>query len=175
MDLDDILDDELEEEFKEFDFGLSSPIASSKSTRISLNFIRQHQNGLNKHREKLLNRVPNQGEYVFLRLNSVTDEDIAYLSAYTGDEFALLRGKNEDVIFHGTPLHCHLEKNELLMDLLKAHKLRLECHTHPDIGTIIPSADDREFIKAIGQQKSRIISSYTGIIVEFQANIFNDI
>lgn len=155
--------------------GLASPLASEESTKISLQFIRERRKGLNKHRQSLLNRVPEQEKWAVFSLNSIEDKDLAYLSAATGDEFALLRGKKEDILFHGTVAHCHLEKDELLMSLLREHKICLECHSHPDFEMIIPSQDDRDFIASFGQKSSRIISSYTGKVITFNANRFEDL
>ena len=153
--------------------GLFSPLASEDSTRVSLESIRNGQDSLNKHRQKLLARVPNSNDWSRFDLNSVTNKDLAYLSAETGDEFALMRGKNEDVLFHGTTDNCALEKDTLLMDLLKSHKLRLECHSHPDYERIIPSKEDRAFIKYIDQKESKIISSYTGKEITFTSDPFS--
>ncbi len=155
--------------------GLASPLASEESTKISLQFIRERRKGLNKHRQLLLNRVPEQEKWAVFSLNSIEDKDLAYLSAATGDEFALLRGKKEDILFYGTVAHCHLEKDELLMSLLREHKISLECHSHPDFEMIIPSQDDRNFIASFGQKSSRIISSYTGKVITFNANRFEDL
>ena len=169
MDLFDDLDEELEIS------GLSSPLASEESTRRSLASIRNGEDGLNKHRQSLLNRVPEQETWASFKVNSIEDKDLAYLSAETGDEFALLRGKNEDILYHGTPRHCHIERSDTLMELLNSHKLFLEIHTHPDFEKIVPSSEDRKFIASFGQKKSKIISSYTGKIIEFQANWFDDL
>ena len=98
---------------------------------------------------------------------------MAYLAAKTGDEFALLRGKTNDIVFHGVKYHCHIEGT--LLELLKAKNLRLVAHTHPDYGEIYPSNDDRVFLKYIGQKTSKIISSITGIEQVFSANPFDDI
>lgn len=170
MDWDDILDDESRETE-----GLSSPLASEESTRISLESVREQRDGLNRHRQSLLDRVPEKESFASFRLNAIEDKDLAYLSAATGDEFALLRGKNEDILYHGISYHCHIEKSDVLMELLRSHKVRLEAHTHPDRGRIIPSADDRRFIASIGQKSSKIVSSYTGKVIEFTANMFEDI
>ena len=61
------------------------------------------------------------------------------------------------------------------MELLNSHKIRLETHTHPDYEKIIPSTDDRNFIASFGQKSSKIVSSYTGKVIEFHANMFEDI
>lgn len=155
--------------------GLSSPLASEESMRISLESLRKGYDGLNRHRQSLLSRVPERDTYASFPLNAIEYKDLAYLSAETGDEFALLRGKHEDVLYHGTQLHCHIEDSDTLMALLQTHKLRLEIHSHPDFGKIAPSSGDRNFLKAIGQKKSKIISSYTGKILEFSDNEFEDL
>ena len=36
-------------------------------------------------------------------------KDLAYLTAKTGHEFAILRGKREDILFHGTDRRCIFE------------------------------------------------------------------
>ena len=92
MDLDDILYDErCENDIKDIEYtrGLSSPLASEESTKISLESIREQRDGLNKHRQSLLNRVPEQETWASFKINSIEDKDLAYLSASTGDEFAL--------------------------------------------------------------------------------------
>ena len=37
---------------------------------------------------------------------SVSLQDIDFLSAKTGHEFALLKGKKNDILFHGDARHC---------------------------------------------------------------------
>lgn len=152
--------------------GLFSPLASEESTRISLESIRNGIAGLNKHRINLLNRVPEPNDWSRFSLNTINNKDLAYLSAETGDEFALLRGKEEDILFHGTHGNCAIEKDEILMELLKSHKLQLECHSHPDHERIIPSKEDRDFLKYIGQKESKIISSYSGKEITFTSDRF---
>ena len=53
---------------------------------------------------------------------------------------------------------------------------RVPCsNTHSDYGKIKPSADDREFLKHIGQKSSIIISYITGAEFEFGSNSFEEI
>lgn len=177
MDLDDIFDIDSEDyaRYPQDTDGLYSPLSSEESMRTSLEDIRSGRAGLNKHRQSLLNRIPEQNSWHPFPLNTVEDKDLAYLSAETGDEFALLRGKREDIFFHGTPRNCHLEKEETLMDMLYSKKFGLEIHSHPDRGPLTASQQDRDFIRSIGQKESKIISSYTGKIIPFRANIFEDL
>lgn len=148
-------------------------LSSSESTRISLEAVRLGEAGLNKHRQALLNRVPNQNDWVALKKDIVTVKDIAYLSAATHDEFALLRGKVKDILFHGESEHCYFD--EELIGLLKSNKLRLVVHSHPDYNKIRSSSDDREFLKYIEQKESLIVSYITGDVKRFTQSAFDDI
>lgn len=148
-------------------------LSSTASAQKSLEAIRNGDAGLNDKRKNILARVPNSNEWAALKRDSVTIKDIAYLSAATKHEFALLRGKKNDSIFHGVEQDCNF--NEELLSLLKIGKLRLIAHTHPDYGMIEPSADDRAFLRYIGQSDSIIISYITGVERRFFANIFDEL
>lgn len=148
-------------------------LSSSASTRTSLEAIRSNRAGLTQKREGILARVPYSGDWAAFDKDSIAIIDIAYLAARTGDEFALLRGKTKDIVFHGIKHHCQFDGE--LLDLLKTKKLRLVAHTHPDYGEIFPSGDDRDFLKYIEQKTSIIISSITGIERTFSVNPFDDI
>ncbi|MBO5160513.1 MAG: hypothetical protein J6B94_13210 [Lachnospiraceae bacterium] len=148
-------------------------LSSSASTQTSLEAIRNKRAGLTQKREKILSQAPNSGDWATFHKDTIDIKDLAYLAAKTGDEFALLRGKAKDIVFHGVPYHCHIEGE--LLELLKSKNLRLVAHTHPDYGEISPSNDDRDFLKYIGQKTSKIISSITGIEQTFSENLFDDI
>lgn len=148
-------------------------LSSGESIRVSLAAIKNGDAGLNQHRAKLLYRVPNSNDWAALKKDSVTVKDIAYLSAATHHEFALLRGKSKDILFHGDRAHCYFDDE--LMDLLKSKKLRLVVHSHPDYNDIKPSADDRAFLRSINQKESLIVSYITGEISSFTSNMFDDI
>lgn len=146
-------------------------LSSSKSMRISLEAVRNGEAGLNAHRQSLLERVPKQGDWARFTLNSLELKDLAYLTASTGDEFALLRGKKEDIMFHGDARNCCFEGN--LVELLINNKLYLEGHSHPAEEIPIASDEDREALSIIGQKDSKIISGMTGIITEYGVNRFS--
>jgi len=150
----------------------STILSSSASTQKSLEAIRNGDADLNERRKSILARVPHSNDWAAFEHESIRIKDIAYLSAATHQEFALLRGKSKDIVFHGIERHC--EFNEELLSLLKTKKLRLIAHTHPDYGFIEPSADDRDFLKYIEQRKSIIVSYITGYEMEFTSNIFDD-
>ena len=148
-------------------------LSSSKSVRTSLQAVYNGPAGLNLRRQQMLDRVPKSNDWAAFKLNSIKIRDIAYLSAATHHEFAILRGKSKDILFHGVRWHCNFS-NELI-ELLKERKLRLIAHTHTDIDRIVASLDDREFLRAIGQKESIIISSITGDEKVFYADMFEDL
>lgn len=135
-------------------------LSSTNSVITSLTAIKEGTAGLNEHRRALLNRVPNTGDWAKMNLNYVEVIDLAYLSAATDDEFALLWGKKSDIILHGSELKCVF--SDELLTLLKAKALRLVAHSHPDFDMICPSQEDINFLRLIGQKDSLIVSSYTG-------------
>lgn len=145
-------------------------LSSTSSMRISLKAIYDGEAGLNERRKQILSRVPNSDNWATFEYNSISVKDIAYLSAATHHEFALLRGKSKDILFHGVGCHCNIIGE--MLELLKQRKLRLIAHTHPDYDEIIPSKDDRLFLKQIGQQESIIISYITGKELTFSASLF---
>ena len=151
---------------------LASSLASARSIQISLESIRLGEAGLTKRRENLLNRVPNEGDYASFKKDSITIEDLAYLSAQEGHEFALLRSKSNDILLHGNGTGCTFTDD--LEVLLVQGRMELVAHSHPDVDHIIPSSEDRDFLKSIGQKKSVIISWYTGRQLEFYADEFKE-
>ena len=143
-------------------------ISSTHSTQVSLDAVKHGKAGLDKRRKGLLDRVPHQGDSAEFVPGSLEMKDLAYLTAKTGDEFAILRGKDCDILWHGTPQNCDvLSKYE---DDLLSHKLELYGHSHP--GEPIPRAslNDIRFLRYIDQKKSMIISGMTGYIREFADN-----
>ncbi len=152
---------------------MKKTLSSTASTITSLESIRNGEAGLTEKRKNMLARVPSSNDWAPFEKDTISIKDIAYLSAATHHEFALLRGKTKDIVVHGVERHCHF--SEELLELLQAKKLRLIAHTHPDYGKIIPSAEDREFLKHIGQKSSVIISYITGSEFEFGLNSFEEI
>ena len=143
---------------------------SSKSIQTSLQAIREGNAGLNAHRQSILNRVPDIGDFASFRFEALELIDLAYLTAMTGHEFAILRGKDVDILFHGDRVHCQFV--EALADMLVAHKLFILGHSHPGEDDPIPSRGDREALKKIGQKRSTIVSARTGKMREFGPDEF---
>lgn len=144
-------------------------LSSGKSRRVSLRRIKEKKSGLSQRRNKLLSRVPNIDDWAKFKVGTIKNIDLAYLTAKTGHEFALLRGKTIDVLFHGEKGKC--EFDEVLSEMLISKKLRLEAHSHPE-EIPVPSRDDRNTLERIGQNKSIIVSAVTGQETVFTRNQF---
>ena len=120
----------------------------------------------------MLMRVPFSGDWARFPLNHLTMKDLAYLTAKTGHEFAILRGKTEDILFHGENLRCAFD--DILVEMLLTKRLRIYGHSHPGEDIPVPSPQDRETLKQIAQAESKLISGRTGLEITFTLEIFND-
>lgn len=145
-------------------------VSSSKSTKTSLEYVYKGKAGLNKHRSTLLSKVPKTGDFARLPNGSVTNKDLAYLSASEKHEFALWRSKTEEVLCHGSHYHCDLPDD--IYDELLSGKYKLIAHTHVDRGVLVPSQDDMDLLIYLGQKKSTIIG-IDGQEHEFYADLFD--
>ena len=148
-------------------------VSSSHSLRISLTDLRSGKAGLNKKRTNLLTRIPHSGDWLCTKKGEYEIADLAFLTAATGHEFAILSGKREDIIFHGTERSCVFK--DTVADLLKSHKFSLLAHSHPFEDYPVPSKDDRNVLKEIEQRESKIISATTGITITFTQNQFDEL
>ncbi len=141
--------------------------------QISLQAIRNGSAGLDARRKSMLARVSNTGDWASFGLETLTTKDVAYLTAYTGHEFAILRGKHKDILLHGDSYHCDF--CDILYNMLLNKKVEIFCHSHPGEEYPTPSIEDRDTLKAIGQSRSIIISGLTGFEVVFSVNMFDDV
>ena len=146
--------------------GLS--IESTKSKITALKKVHEKKAELNKHRSGLLKRIPNIGEYEIFEKGHVTLEDLAYLTAFTDCEFALLKGKKNDILFHGERNKCCFDTN--ISEYLRSHKYKLYAHSHPYEDNPVPSVADRTTLEDIGQESSLIISATTFRTTKYSNN-----
>lgn len=140
-------------------------LKSAQSMRVSLESIRNGEGGLDAHRTIMLQRVPEPGDWARFPLEHLKMKDLAYLTAKTGHEFAILRGKSEDILFHGKATRCTFD--DVLADMLLSGRLRIFGHSHPGEETPVPSNEDREILKKIGQTKSHLIAARSGLEIVF--------
>lgn len=148
-------------------------LCSTQSIRVSLASLRNGSGGLDAHRQTMLNRAPCSGDWARFPLDHLTMKDLAYLTAKTGHEFAILRGKSEDILFHGESVRCTFD--DILVEMLLSNRLTIYGHSHPGEDVPIPSPQDRETLKKIGQDCSKLISGRTGIEITFSLSLFDDL
>lgn len=132
--------------------------------------IRRGEGGLDEHRVSMLRRVPDIGDWAKFPYEHLSMKDLAYLTAKTGHEFAILRGKHQDILFHGTAQRCSFD--DVLVDLLMSKRLTIYGHSHPGEVNPVPSEGDRGALREIRQRSSRLISGMSGIETEFTADPF---
>lgn len=142
---------------------------SPKSYKRSLMDIAAGKAGLNQHRQNILNKLQNSGDYARYEIDSITIRDLAYLSAATRNEFALFRSKREDIIIRGNSRACDIVGD--LGEEILTRKYEWVAHSHVDGGNLTASAADRETLRKLGQRKS-IIVGIDGEEIEFYQSPF---
>ena len=118
----------------------------------------------------MLDRVPEIGDWAAFGHETLELKDLAYLTAKVGHEFALLRGKREDILFHGDRGECHFVGT--LEVMLLNHQLEIIGHSHPGEEDPEPSPADRAVLRKINQKKSIVISGMTGRMNDFTEDPF---
>lgn len=145
-------------------------LQSTQSMKISLESIRRGEGGLDEHRASMLGRVPAVGDWAKFPYEHLSMKDLAYLTAKTGHEFAILRGKRIDILFHGSDRSCAFD--DILAELLLSQRLKLYGHSHPGEMTPVASPEDREVLQMIGQKTSRLIAALSGVEIQFSDDPF---
>jgi SPP1 gp7 family putative phage head morphogenesis protein len=142
---------------------------STKSYKRSLQDIARGKAGLDKRRQNILSRLPNSGDYHRFEREYLYTRDLAYLSAATGNEFALFRSKHEDILIRGDKRTCNIVGE--LGDEIIERKYEWIAHSHVDGGNLAASLADMETLKLLGQLHS-IIVGLDGEEVEFYQSPF---
>ena len=143
---------------------------SPKSYKRSLLDIAAGKAGLNQHRQNILKKLQNSGDYARYEIDSITIRDLAYLSAATKNEFALFRSKREDIVIRGNSRACDIS-GDLGEEILN-RRYEWVAHSHVDGGNLTASAADRETLRKLGQRKS-IIVGIDGEEIEFYQSPFD--
>ena len=145
-------------------------LQSAQSMRVSLESIRRGEGGLDEYRASMLRRVPNIGDWAKFPHEHLAMKDLAYLTAKTGHEFAILRGKHEDILFHGLAQRCTFD--DILVDFLLSKRMTIYGHSHPGEEFPIASPQDRQTLQRIGQSRSRLISGISGREITYSPDQF---
>jgi hypothetical protein len=118
--------------------------------------------GLSRSQRLLLDRLPAEGATATVIKRSVTARDLAAMTAYTGDEFAMLTNGARRMVVRGTATGVPIDVD--LAAELAGRGWRLSAHTHPGSTDLIlmSSAGDRAVLSAFGQRNSLILNSRAG-------------
>lgn len=101
--------------------------------KVLIEALQKNEIGLNDHRRKMLARVPEPNDWAAF-MYRIEPEELIWAAAATGDSFALFRGEDIDVLFHGRNDSCSV--SGLLLDMLGREKLRLIAKCCP--GELVP-------------------------------------
>lgn len=105
---------------------------------IILNALQRGEVGLNDARQKMLQRVPESGDWAVFQ-HRIAPIDIVWLTAKTGDRFCIFRGEELDILLHdGKDAGAY---DHLLMTLLKTSDIILTSESSP--GTLEPILNNR--------------------------------
>ena len=138
---------------------IDSPIEQRNTGKGNPNAMLTFGVELNNRQKELLEMLPNYDSRIVVNRNSVNMKDLAALTAYTGDEFAMFTKGNERLIIRGN-------KSSVNIDALKAKALseegyRWSGHTHPgvDSNCLLASAGDKAILDCFDQETSVIYNS----------------
>ena len=93
-----------------------------ETKRVLIHALQNEEIGLNDYRQKLLNRVPDSGDWAAFQYK-IEPEEIVWLAAKTGDEFVLLSAGNYQIILHGERTGCTIK--DPLLYLLEESRMRV--------------------------------------------------
>ena len=101
--------------------------------KVLIEALQKNEIGLNDYRRNILARVPEPNDWAAF-MYRIEPEELIWAAAAAGDSFALFRGEDIDVLFHGQNDSCSV--SGLLLDMLSREKLRLIAKCCP--GELVP-------------------------------------
>ena len=114
---------------------------------------------LSVKQQSILDRLPRDKAKDTFDKRDVSMLDLAAFTAKTGNEFAMFTLRGERLVIRGNESRVYLSPTDT--KVLISSGYRFSGHTHVGIGaaSLIPSGEDMEFLKYIGQQKSSIYNA----------------
>ena len=144
-------------------------IASEQSQyREYLQSLKDGKVTLRREQKKLLEQVPEVGNWTKLRKKQVSVKDLAALTASTGHEFAVFTGKSSKILIHGTSKSWHIPHDA--WEVIKSNQYEWTAHSHPTMTKITVSPEDRETLKLFTWQEKSTIIDLKGNTKEFTAS-----
>lgn len=116
---------------------------------------------LSPRQSLILDKLPKDLSRLSLHKSSVSVNDLAALTAYTGDEFALFTRGSQRLVIRGTKDRVNLKIKDV--EQLKNDGYRWSAHTHPGSEDMKLDASgypgDRMVLEIFGQKQSLIVNS----------------
>ena len=107
---------------------------------------------LNKRQKRLLDQLPGCSDSIIVHKNDVNLKDLAALTAYTGNEFAMFTQGSRRYIIRGNSISVPVDLT--IAENLAQRGWRWSAHSHPGISRTVlaPSAADRLILKKFSNQ-----------------------
>lgn len=123
--------------------GIDTPVISSKESQYQeyLRGLKKGTINLRRRHKDIITQIPTRGDYAYFRKHQIQIEDLAPLTAATGDEFAIFdAGNNKILAIHGgtkwnIPKEAWKEIEENQMPWV--------AHSHDITSRPLPSSEDR--------------------------------
>ena len=124
---------------------------------------------LRKKHKEMLSKVPQTGDWNYFRNKEIGTEDLAALTAATGDEFALFSGKNGKIAIHGNSMKWSIPEDA--WKEISEKQMIWVSHSHPTITNLMESPEDIETLKLFTWQEKSSIIDLNGNVKEFDADM----
>jgi hypothetical protein len=114
---------------------------------------------LGARQNRLLSQLSGDGARIVVPKDGISIQDIAALTAKTGDEFAIFTKGNERMVLRGNA--DRIEISPQLLQQLKSEGWRWSAHSQPgnQIADAVASAADQRVLRELGQNQSLIVNS----------------
>jgi len=121
--------------------------------------IYKHNKPLNNRQQALLDKLPEYDSRAVVGKDDVSMNDLAALTAKTGDEFAMFTRGSERLVIRGNSMHVKIDSRSATE--LSAQGYKWSGHTHPgDSKTVLRSSEgDKVVLRAFNQDISAIYNS----------------
>ena len=154
---------------------ISDNAETSESYKEYLNRVFSGNFALRRRHKFLFDKVPEVGNWARVKNHQASLEDLAALTAFTGDEFALFSARGYKIIYHGKRKRWNIP-NEVFEEICKK-KMVWEGHSHPYSGDLMASPEDIKTLKLLTWQKKSSIIDVEGNTKTFTtryADVIND-
>lgn len=130
--------------------------------------LKNNKVSLKSKQEAILQKIPGRNSVDLFKKKQVNIKDLAALTAYTGDEFALFYKGKRAIVVHGSPTNCNVYGETY--DTIISEKWVWIAHSHPTTTKLMPSQGDIDSLKLFTWQKESSIIDLKEKIINFSAS-----